>query len=136
VNGINETVGALTLTVNSTIDFGTLTGTNNLRFGDSTGLWTAGTTLNVINYTSNTDHLFFGIVTGAGVDAGQLGQINFYSDGSPNLGSFLGSGIYLANGEVAPVPEPSTWIGGALTVAAVAFTQRRRLRKLIALATR
>jgi MYXO-CTERM domain-containing protein len=30
-------------------------------------------------------------------------------------------------------PEPSTWIGGALAVAALAFTQRRRLRKLIPL---
>jgi autotransporter-associated beta strand protein len=30
------------------------------------------------------------------------------------------------------VPEPSTWIGAALAVAAVGFTQRRRLRGLIA----
>ena len=29
----------------------------------------------------------------------------------------------------APVPEPSTWIGGALAIAGLAFTQRRRLRK-------
>ena len=32
----------------------------------------------------------------------------------------------------APVPEPSTWIGGALAIAGLAFTQHRRLRKLIA----
>ena len=32
----------------------------------------------------------------------------------------------------APVPEPSTWIGGALAIAGLAFTQRRKLRKLIA----
>ena len=32
----------------------------------------------------------------------------------------------------APVPEPSTWIGGALAIAGLAFTQRRRLRKVIA----
>ena len=32
----------------------------------------------------------------------------------------------------APVPEPSTWMGGALAIAGLAFTQRRRLRKLIA----
>src|SRR4029077_18676269 len=32
----------------------------------------------------------------------------------------------------APVPEPGTWIGGALAIAGLAFTQRRRLRKLIA----
>jgi hypothetical protein len=32
----------------------------------------------------------------------------------------------------APVPEPSTRMGGALAIAGLAFTQRRRLRKLIA----
>ena len=30
------------------------------------------------------------------------------------------------------IPEPGTWLGGAFAVAALAFTQRRRLRKLIA----
>jgi hypothetical protein len=29
------------------------------------------------------------------------------------------------------VPEPSTWIGGALAGAAVAYMQRRRLRKVV-----
>src|SRR4029077_551113 len=33
---------------------------------------------------------------------------------------------------LAPVPEPSTWIGGVLGMAGLAFTQRRRLQKLIA----
>ena len=28
----------------------------------------------------------------------------------------------------APVAEPSTWIGGALAIAGLAFTQRRRLK--------
>jgi len=32
----------------------------------------------------------------------------------------------------APVPEPSTWIGGVLAIAGLVFTQRRRLWKLIA----
>jgi hypothetical protein len=32
----------------------------------------------------------------------------------------------------AAVPEPSTWIEGTLAIAGLAFTQRRRLRKLIA----
>ena len=27
-----------------------------------------------------------------------------------------------------PVPEPSTWVGGVLAIAGLAFTQRRRLR--------
>jgi autotransporter-associated beta strand protein len=33
---------------------------------------------------------------------------------------------------LVPVPEPSTWIGAALALAAVGFTQRRKLRGLIA----
>jgi hypothetical protein len=33
---------------------------------------------------------------------------------------------------LAPVPEPSTWVGGVLAIAGLGFTQRRRLRKLIA----
>lgn len=32
----------------------------------------------------------------------------------------------------AAVPEPSTWMGGGLAIAGLVFTQRRRLRKLIA----
>jgi hypothetical protein len=34
---------------------------------------------------------------------------------------------------VTAVPEPSTWIGGALAVAALAYLQRRRLKKLFLL---
>jgi len=33
---------------------------------------------------------------------------------------------------LAPVPEPSTWIGGALALGAIGYTQRRRIRALIA----
>jgi autotransporter-associated beta strand protein len=32
---------------------------------------------------------------------------------------------------LAPIPEPSTWIGAALALAAIGFTQRRRLRGLV-----
>jgi hypothetical protein len=33
---------------------------------------------------------------------------------------------------LTPVPEPSTWIGGILALAAIGLTQRRRLRALVA----
>ncbi len=33
--------------------------------------------------------------------------------------------------EVVPVPESSTWAAGLLTVAALGFSQRRRLKKLM-----
>ncbi|MEY2518606.1 MAG: fibronectin-binding autotransporter adhesin, partial [Verrucomicrobiota bacterium] len=31
--------------------------------------------------------------------------------------------------ELVPIPEPATWIGGALALGAIGFTQRRRLRR-------
>jgi fibronectin-binding autotransporter adhesin len=41
--------------------------------------------------------------------------------------------VYGANElDLVPVPEPSTWIGAALALAAIGFTQRRRLRSLLA----
>jgi MYXO-CTERM domain-containing protein len=46
--------------------------------------------------------------------------------------SYSGNDIILTVTGTAPVPEPSTWMGGALALAGLAFTQRRRLRKLIA----
>lgn len=33
--------------------------------------------------------------------------------------------------ELVPIPEPATWIGAALALGAIAFTQRRRLRALL-----
>ena len=44
-----------------------------------------------------------------------------------------GSGNDVVLTPLVVVPEPSTWIGGALAVAALAYTQRRRLRKVILL---
>ena len=41
-----------------------------------------------------------------------------------------GNDIVLTVIQASAVPEPSTWIGGALAIAGLAFTQRRRLRKL------
>ena len=40
-----------------------------------------------------------------------------------------GNDIVLTVGQAA-VPEPSTWIGGGLAMAGLAFTQRRRLREV------
>ena len=43
--------------------------------------------------------------------------------------SYSGNDIILTV-TAAPVPEPSTWIGGVLAIAGLAFTQRRKLRKV------
>jgi hypothetical protein len=39
--------------------------------------------------------------------------------------------ISLTVDSVRPVPEPSTWVGGALAFAAVAYTQRRRFAQML-----
>jgi hypothetical protein len=58
------------------------------------------------------------------------------SDGSVFSVSYTGgdgNDIVLTVIQASAVPEPSTWMSGALAIAGLAFTQRRRLRKLIAL---
>ena len=44
-----------------------------------------------------------------------------------------GTGNDVVLPSVTAVREPSTWIGGALALAALAYTQRRRLKKLFPL---
>jgi autotransporter-associated beta strand protein len=130
VDGIDESVGALTLSLDSTIDFGVLTGTNSFRFADSTGLWTSETTLNILNYTVDSDHLYFGDIAEAGVDLDQLIQINFYSGNSVDPGDFLGTASYLAAGEVGipAVPEPSTTaLVLCFLLVLIGFRERRRI---------
>lgn len=130
VDGIDESVGALTLSLDSTIDFGVLTGTNSFRFADSTGLWASEATLNVLNYTVDSDHLYFGDIAEAGVDLDQLIQINFYSGSSVEPGDFLGTAIYLDDGEVGipAVPEPSTTaLVLCFLLVLIGFRERRRI---------
>jgi PEP-CTERM motif len=44
--------------------------------------------------------------------------------------SLVSNGFWEVYSTVA-VPEPGTWIGGSLALAALAFSQRRRLKRLI-----
>ena len=39
-------------------------------------------------------------------------------------------GSTAADGELVPVPEPSTWAAGILAFCAVGYTQRRRFQRL------
>jgi len=41
----------------------------------------------------------------------------------------IGNNPYYEVTALTAVPEPSTWIGGALALAAIGYTQRRRLKK-------
>jgi fibronectin-binding autotransporter adhesin len=119
-SSISETVGALTLSSSSTIDFGTLAGGNTLSFANSSAAsWTG--TLNVWNWTSGTDHLFFG-TSSLGLTSGQLSQINLYSDSGT---TFVGTGGINSSGEISAVPEPSSMLGALSLLGLAAYRERR-----------
>jgi hypothetical protein len=121
-------VGALTLTASgSHRDFGTGTvgaltfasftpGTNTLTIDNWTG------TVNTVG-SASTDRLVF-----ASDQASNLSSFSFtgYSGAAE---FFLGGGYY----EIVPltaVPEPSTWIAGALAFLALVYNQRERRGRL------
>jgi hypothetical protein len=123
-------MGAVTLSSNSVIDLGG--GASVIAFANSSAqTWTG--TLSIYNWSgtpgagNGTDQLYFG-TDATGLTAEQLGQIAFYSDSGT---TFLGWAGYAndLDGEVAPVPEPSTWFATALALGALGFTQRRRMWK-------
>jgi fibronectin-binding autotransporter adhesin len=82
-----------------------------------------GQTFTIMEHTGGFQGVFAQGSTVTG-DNGTVFSINY-------AGGPLGNDIVLTV-VAAPVPEPSTWMGGALGIAGLAFTQRRRLRKLIA----
>lgn len=124
-------IGALTLTSTSVIN---LLNTSVLHFADSSGAaWTASQILRIDNWSGSptgggTEQLIFGS-TSTGLSTTQLGQIQFLDPAGFAAGTY--GATILSTGEVVPVPEPSTWIAGALALGAVAFTQRRSLTRLL-----
>ncbi|MDQ3120441.1 MAG: autotransporter-associated beta strand repeat-containing protein [Verrucomicrobiota bacterium] len=129
-------LGALTLQSSSLIDLAN--GASILSFSNSsTQTWTG--TLSIYNWSgtpvigNGIDQLFFGTDT-TGLTSTQLTQINFYLDSGT---TFLGTAMWASggNGEVTPgakpnpIPEPSTWLAGSLSFAAIAYAQLRRVRR-------
>ncbi len=132
VNANSAGIGALTLQSSSIIDLSN--GASILAFANSSAqTWTG--TLKIYNWSGNpitgngTDQLYFGN-DATGLTLAQLSQISFYSDAGTTL---LGTGAWGVDldGEVVPtaIPEPGTWIGAGLALAAIAVTQRKRLAK-------
>jgi len=121
----SETVGALTLSANSTLDFAGFVGT--LRFsgiaswasGANLAIWNwSGTTQfgTQINNYANPSNLVFTTVTSNLTN--NLANITFYSDSGNN---FVGNGFEVTGfsgggSQIIAVPEPETWVSGAFLV--------------------
>jgi len=139
------TTGALTLaaTSNFRVDInGTAVGTGYDQINVATGavtvtnsnlvvtvgtLLTNGQTFTILNKVAA------GAITGTFAGIPQGGTV-VGSDGTVFQVTYTGGtgNDIVLTVVAAAVPEPSTWIGGTLAIAGLAFTQRRRLRKLIA----
>lgn len=116
----NSGVGALTLTATSTLDYGTKGTNNQIQFA-GVGTHAAGV-LVITDYDTGTtvDHLYFAGTASA--------FTNLYGQGDVSFNSVLGYSVTQFSGyyEIAPVPEPATWMVGFLTLAAVSWKWRRR----------
>jgi fibronectin-binding autotransporter adhesin len=135
VNGVPGSrtpgIGALTLTANSTIDFGS--GASVIEFsglGSHTPI--VGPNLAIIGWTGTantpggTDQLLF-----AGLVSDFLTKYDQSDVSFNNVAGYSFFQITPDYYEITMAPEPSTWIGGALALAAIGCMQRRRIRRLI-----
>ncbi|MGI9087270.1 MAG: autotransporter-associated beta strand repeat-containing protein [Chthoniobacterales bacterium] len=141
--GAGGVVGALTLTTNtnSGVDFNAPgntgnTGGSKLVFQNFSLVSGTAITIDHWTGTANTngsDQLLF--ATNPGYNLADLANVQFTSDAGTNFA--LGAQLINFNGysELVPVPEPSTWAAGILTVLALGWTQRRRLTRASALAS-
>ena len=125
-------VGALTLMANSTIDFAMGATSSIIQFAGLTAHTpTTGPNLSITNWNGNADMgggperlLFSGSVADFTT---QYAQSDVSFNGLTGYNAFQFEGFY----EITAVPEPGTWIGAALALAAIGFTQRRRFGKTL-----
>jgi autotransporter-associated beta strand protein len=137
--GYNGTVGALTLSANSTIDLGTSSNGVLLRFTNIN--WNnPNALLSIYNWTGNTeysgtpggglDQVVFGNATTPVLSTSQLQQINFYSGTTES--SFIANAFQITSGtynrEIIAVPEPETYITGVILLLGFTFYQIRLAR--------
>ncbi|MGI8435430.1 MAG: autotransporter-associated beta strand repeat-containing protein [Chthoniobacterales bacterium] len=116
-NGVNSSAGILQLALAGSGAHSTLSLTG--------GAWTFGATqtFNFLDLGA-TAGTYTGIITGLTSDPGSEGA---WTSNLPGTFAYNAGSI---NFTFAPVPEPSTWAAGILTVAALGFSQRKRLRHL------
>jgi hypothetical protein len=121
---VTETLGAFSLSANSSIDMGM--GSVWLEFANLPALIVTYD-LKILNYTLYTDHLYFAS------DAflqNSLSHIRFYS--GTDESSFIGSSFIesLNPYHVRPVPEPETYATAALLLLGLGiYAYRRRQRQ-------
>jgi autotransporter-associated beta strand protein len=136
-SGGSAGMGALTLSATSpsshiVINFATPGSA--LAFSSLVGA--AGQYVDILNWTgnlgfddgnANNDRLLS--ASDPGLSQTDLANFNFYSDGGSTL--FAAGGTEFGYGnmfEIVAVPEPGTWFAAVLTLAAIGFSQRKRLR--------
>jgi autotransporter-associated beta strand protein len=121
-NGHADSLGALTMSASSTITLLASDTGHNLTFSSLTTSPSPTGTLTVNNWTSSGDEIFIGS-TAAYSDS----QLAFFKFGS------VTGGHQLSNGEIVPVPEPSTILAGCFVIGLLGWTERRRIRQVGAL---
>jgi autotransporter-associated beta strand protein len=123
--GSTSTAGAGALTLNASgshLDFGTGTA-GTLTFASFTP---GAFTLTIDNWSSfTTDRLIF-----ASDQSTNLSSFTFTGYGAGAIEFDLGGGFYEIT-PASPVPEPSTYVAGALALGALAYHQRRRFRRKV-----
>jgi fibronectin-binding autotransporter adhesin len=137
-------IGALTLSSTSTIDMGNIASIVAFANSAANAATWVGHTLNIYDWSGTpntgggTDQLYFGS-DATGLTAAQLTDVQFFS--GAGTGAYTAGAIILSDGEIVPVvvPEPSTWVGGALALLVIAYQfpviRRRRLAQILLSAT-
>lgn len=127
-----QNIGALTLTLTSTIDFGS-SNTSILQFG-GVGSQTEGQVLQIINWNGvagvggSGDRLLFDGLAADFTSRYSQNEVSFNNTSGYSIVQYdvLSGNPYYEITQLTPVPEPSTWAAGALALASLAFARRRR----------
>lgn len=134
--GTPTTLGALTLSGNSSITLGSIAGIETLAFSDlATDLSTFTGVLTIYNWegtrgsASGGDNIFFANLAGANT-TDTFTNIQFNIGGTLYGSRFttVTNGFELYADTIA-VPEPSTWIGGGVIFGLAAWSQRKRFAR-------
>lgn len=124
-------IGALTLSATSTIDFGT--GSSSILEFAGLGTHTGGTVLQIINWDGVPvvggagDRLLFAGLATSFTTAYAQSEVSFNGVSGYSVVQFDIAGNPYYEVTASPIPEPATWIGGGLALAAVAWMSRRKL---------